>query len=157
MLLWGPISHLDLRDSQLHLWVINLKDLLGSCVSFCSFSVGIWYIQGTFLFYPLSADDSTHPSQYYRYQLADNMSCFFLLFMYFPPTVPMAPELQLETLNCTTVGVRWHLPAGSATDVQGYKLSYHEESQPEGPSTQIPPHQRQHTIGGLGEYTKPTQ
>nr|XP_055030770.1 protogenin A [Misgurnus anguillicaudatus] len=68
--------------------------------------------------------------------------------------VPMAPELQLETLNCTTVGVRWHLSAGGATDLQGYKLSYHEESQPEGPSTQIPPHQRQHTIGGLDPRKK---
>ncbi len=67
------------------------------------------------------------------------------------PTVPLAPELQLESLNCTTVVLRWHLPAGSITGVQGYKLSYHEESEPEGPQTQIPPHHRQHTIGGLGE------
>ncbi|XP_073706347.1 protogenin A [Garra rufa] len=64
--------------------------------------------------------------------------------------VPLAPELQLESLNCTTVVLRWHLPAGSSTGLQGYKLSYHEESEPEGQPTQIPPHQRQHTIGGLG-------
>ncbi|XP_056621478.1 protogenin A [Triplophysa dalaica] len=68
--------------------------------------------------------------------------------------VPLAPELQLETLNCTTITVRWNLPAGSAADLQGYKLSYHEESQPEGPPTQIPPHLRQHTIGGLDPRKK---
>ncbi|KAL0167504.1 hypothetical protein M9458_035726, partial [Cirrhinus mrigala] len=38
----------------------------------------------------------------------------------------------------------------AGTGLQGYKLSYHEESEPEGPPIQIPPHQRQHTIGGLG-------
>uniref|UniRef100_A0A9J7Y3Y3 Protogenin n=2 Tax=Cyprinus carpio TaxID=7962 RepID=A0A9J7Y3Y3_CYPCA len=43
--------------------------------------------------------------------------------------VPLAPELQLESLNCTTVVLRWHLPSGSATGLQGYKLSYHEESE----------------------------
>uniref|UniRef100_A0A8C1I809 Protogenin n=1 Tax=Cyprinus carpio TaxID=7962 RepID=A0A8C1I809_CYPCA len=63
--------------------------------------------------------------------------------------VPLAPELQLESLNCTTVVLRWHLPAGSGTGLQGFKLSYHEESEPEGVLTQIPPHHRQHTIGGL--------
>ncbi|XP_039540111.1 protogenin A [Pimephales promelas] len=68
--------------------------------------------------------------------------------------VPLAPELQLESLNCTTVVLRWHLPAGSRTALQGYKLSYHEESQADGPPTQIPPHQRQHTIGGLNPRKK---
>uniref|UniRef100_A0A671RG30 Protogenin B-like n=1 Tax=Sinocyclocheilus anshuiensis TaxID=1608454 RepID=A0A671RG30_9TELE len=68
--------------------------------------------------------------------------------------VPLAPELQLESLNCTTVVLRWHLPAGSATGLQGYKLSYHEESEPVGPPTQIPPHLRQHTIGGLDPRKK---
>uniref|UniRef100_A0A8C1XFA4 Protogenin n=1 Tax=Cyprinus carpio TaxID=7962 RepID=A0A8C1XFA4_CYPCA len=68
--------------------------------------------------------------------------------------VPLAPELQLESLNCTTVVLRWHLPAGSATGLQGYKLSYHEESEPAGPLTQIPPHHRQHTIGGLDPRKK---
>ncbi|KAI2653322.1 Protogenin A [Labeo rohita] len=65
--------------------------------------------------------------------------------------VPLAPELQLESQNCTTVVLRWHLPAGSGTGLQGYKLSYHEESEPEGAPIQIPPHHRQHTIGGLGD------
>ncbi|XP_016308038.1 protogenin A [Sinocyclocheilus anshuiensis] len=68
--------------------------------------------------------------------------------------VPLAPELQLESLNCTTVVLRWHLPAGSGTGLQGFKLSYHEESEPEGPPTQIPPHLRQHTIGGLDPRKK---
>uniref|UniRef100_A0A8C1W878 Protogenin n=1 Tax=Cyprinus carpio TaxID=7962 RepID=A0A8C1W878_CYPCA len=68
--------------------------------------------------------------------------------------VPLAPELQLESLNCTTVVLRWHLPAGSGTGLQGFKLSYHEESEPEGALTQIPPHHRQHTIGGLDPRRK---
>ncbi|XP_051512782.1 protogenin A-like [Myxocyprinus asiaticus] len=69
--------------------------------------------------------------------------------------VPLAPELQLDTLNCTTIVVRWHLPVGSTTTgLQGYKLSYHEESQPDGPLTQIPPQHRQHIIGGLDPRKK---
>ncbi|XP_050990907.1 LOW QUALITY PROTEIN: protogenin A-like [Labeo rohita] len=68
--------------------------------------------------------------------------------------VPLAPELQLESQNCTTVVLRWHLPAGSGTGLQGYKLSYHEESEPEGAPIQIPPHHRQHTIGGLDPRKK---
>uniref|UniRef100_A0A3P9KFN3 Protogenin n=1 Tax=Oryzias latipes TaxID=8090 RepID=A0A3P9KFN3_ORYLA len=46
-------------------------------------------------------------------------------------SIPLAPELHLEPLNCTTILARWHLtPRGSAR-MQGFKLFYHEESQPE--------------------------
>ncbi|XP_056334525.1 protogenin A [Danio aesculapii] len=68
--------------------------------------------------------------------------------------VPLAPELQLESLNCTTVTLRWHLPAGSSSGLQGFKLSYHEEGQSEAAQTHIPPHHRQHTIGGLDPRKK---
>ncbi|KAF5891569.1 protogenin A-like, partial [Clarias magur] len=69
--------------------------------------------------------------------------------------VPLAPELQLEPLNCTTLAVRWRLSAGSpVAGLQGFRLFYHEESQPESPPIQIPAHVNQHTIGGLDPRKK---
>uniref|UniRef100_W5LPE9 Protogenin n=1 Tax=Astyanax mexicanus TaxID=7994 RepID=W5LPE9_ASTMX len=69
--------------------------------------------------------------------------------------VPLAPELQLEPLNCTTVTVRWRLAMGSSVaGMQGYRLFYHEESQPESAPIQLPPHFNQHTIGGLDPRKK---
>uniref|UniRef100_A0AAZ3NQB2 Protogenin B n=1 Tax=Oncorhynchus tshawytscha TaxID=74940 RepID=A0AAZ3NQB2_ONCTS len=45
--------------------------------------------------------------------------------------VPPAPLLQqLEPLNCTSILVRWQPSPGSVV-VQGYRLCYHEEGQPE--------------------------
>ncbi|KAJ8247871.1 hypothetical protein GJAV_G00251520 [Gymnothorax javanicus] len=68
--------------------------------------------------------------------------------------VPLAPELQLEPLNCTTIVVRWQPPPGSAAGVQGYRLFYHEESQPEGAPIQLRAQDCQHTIGGLDPRKK---
>uniref|UniRef100_A0A4W4DPI8 Protogenin n=1 Tax=Electrophorus electricus TaxID=8005 RepID=A0A4W4DPI8_ELEEL len=69
--------------------------------------------------------------------------------------VPLAPELQLESLNCTTVAVRWRLAVGtSAAHLRGYKLFYHEESQPENAAIQLPAHLKHHTIGGLDPRKK---
>ncbi|XP_072550603.1 protogenin A isoform X2 [Salminus brasiliensis] len=69
--------------------------------------------------------------------------------------VPLAPELQLEPLNCTTVTVRWRLAVrSSVAGMQGYRLFYHEESQPESAPIQLPPHLNQHTIGGLDPRKK---
>ncbi|XP_035273002.1 protogenin A-like [Anguilla anguilla] len=68
--------------------------------------------------------------------------------------VPLAPELQLEPLNCTTIIVRWQPAPGSAASVQGYRLFYHEESQPEGAPIQLRAQDYQHTIGGLDPRKK---
>ncbi|KAI4886009.1 hypothetical protein NFI96_000956 [Prochilodus magdalenae] len=69
--------------------------------------------------------------------------------------VPLAPELQLEPLNCTTVIVRWRQAVGtSVASLQGYRLFYREESQPESAPIQLPPHLNQHTIGGLDPRKK---
>ncbi|XP_053090690.1 protogenin A isoform X2 [Pangasianodon hypophthalmus] len=69
--------------------------------------------------------------------------------------VPLAPELQLEPLNCTTLAVLWRLAVGSSVaGLQGFRLFYHEESQPESPPIQIPPHINRHTIGGLDPRKK---
>ncbi|KAI5611357.1 protogenin A precursor, partial [Silurus asotus] len=69
--------------------------------------------------------------------------------------VPLAPELQLEPLNCTTLVVRWRLAAGSwVAGLQGFRLFYHEESQPKSPPILIPPHINRHTIGGLDPRKK---
>ncbi|XP_066540559.1 protogenin A [Hoplias malabaricus] len=69
--------------------------------------------------------------------------------------VPLAPELQLEPLNCTTLIVRWRLIVGSSVaGLQGYRLFYREESQPESAPIQLPPHLKQYTIGGLDPRKK---
>ncbi|XP_036400225.1 protogenin A [Megalops cyprinoides] len=68
--------------------------------------------------------------------------------------VPLAPELQLEALNCTTILVRWQPPPGSAASIQGFRLFYREESQPEGTPIQLRPQDSQHTIGGLDPRRK---
>ncbi|KAG9352200.1 hypothetical protein JZ751_020613, partial [Albula glossodonta] len=41
--------------------------------------------------------------------------------------VPLAPELQLEPLNCTTIVVRWQPSPGNAASIQGYhpRKKYH--------------------------------
>uniref|UniRef100_A0A8C5I4G0 Protogenin n=1 Tax=Gouania willdenowi TaxID=441366 RepID=A0A8C5I4G0_GOUWI len=65
--------------------------------------------------------------------------------------VPLAPELRLEPLNCTTISVRWQLAPQNSAGVQGFKLFYHEESQPERSPLQLRASDNAHTIGGLGE------
>uniref|UniRef100_A0A4W5MBL1 Protogenin homolog b (Gallus gallus) n=1 Tax=Hucho hucho TaxID=62062 RepID=A0A4W5MBL1_9TELE len=65
--------------------------------------------------------------------------------------VPPAPLLQqLEPLNCTSILVRWQPSPGSMA-IQGYRLCYHEEGQPDQPSIQLQPDDTEYTISGLGE------
>ncbi|XP_034045703.1 protogenin A [Thalassophryne amazonica] len=68
--------------------------------------------------------------------------------------VPLAPELYLEPLNCTTIIARWHLAPRNSARVKGYKLFYHEESQPESAPVQLHPLANTHTIGGLDPRKK---
>ncbi|XP_058624116.1 protogenin B [Onychostoma macrolepis] len=68
-------------------------------------------------------------------------------------TVPPAPNLELEPLNCTSVTVRWH-PAPSDAVLQGYKLSFHPDGQSEDSVLQLPPHDHQHSITGLNPRVK---
>ncbi|XP_050955350.1 protogenin B [Labeo rohita] len=68
-------------------------------------------------------------------------------------TVPPAPNLELEPLNCTSVMVRWH-PAASDAVVLGYKLSFHPDGQSEDSVLQLPPHDHQHPITGLNPRVK---
>ncbi|XP_071007375.1 protogenin B-like [Oncorhynchus clarkii lewisi] len=68
--------------------------------------------------------------------------------------VPPAPLLQqLEPLNCTSILVRWQPSPGSVV-VQGYRLCYHEEGQPEQPSIQLQPEDTEYTISGLDPRRK---
>ncbi|XP_036836717.1 protogenin A-like [Oncorhynchus mykiss] len=68
--------------------------------------------------------------------------------------VPLAPELQLEPLNCTTIIVRWQLAPGNSVSIQGYRLFYHEESQAESSPIQLRVQENRHTIGGLDPRKK---
>ncbi|KAM9529150.1 protogenin B-like [Salvelinus alpinus] len=68
--------------------------------------------------------------------------------------VPPAPLLQqLEPLNCTSILVRWQ-PSPGPVVVQGYRLCYHEEGQPEQPSIQLQPEDTEYTISGLDPRRK---
>uniref|UniRef100_A0A673ZYC9 Protogenin n=1 Tax=Salmo trutta TaxID=8032 RepID=A0A673ZYC9_SALTR len=68
--------------------------------------------------------------------------------------VPSAPLLQqLEPLNCTSILVRWQ-PSPGPVVVQGYRLCYHEEGQPEQPSIQLQPEDTEYTISGLDPRRK---
>ncbi|XP_062318529.1 protogenin B-like [Osmerus eperlanus] len=67
--------------------------------------------------------------------------------------VPLAPLVQLEPVNCTSVTVRWQPTPGTVV-VQGYRLCYHEEGQPEQPTIQIPPQDSHYTISGLDPRRK---
>ncbi|KAF7211970.1 protogenin A isoform X1 [Nothobranchius furzeri] len=68
--------------------------------------------------------------------------------------VPLAPELYLEPLNCTTISARWHLTPRNSVRLLGYKLFYHEESQPESPPLQLQASAHKHTIEGLDPRKK---
>lgn len=70
----------------------------------------------------------------------------------FLSAVPGAPELHLEPLNCTTIVARWQLGTRNSASVQGYRLFYHEESQPESAPVQLRASVKTHTIGGLGKF-----
>ncbi|XP_072237408.1 protogenin A [Leuresthes tenuis] len=68
--------------------------------------------------------------------------------------VPLAPELHLEPLNCTTISARWQLTPRKSANMQGYKLFYHEESQPESALVQLHPSANTHIIEGLDPRKK---
>ncbi|XP_047451962.1 protogenin B-like isoform X2 [Mugil cephalus] len=67
--------------------------------------------------------------------------------------VPLAPILQLEPLNCTSIVARWQTSPESVA-VQGYRLCYHEEGQPEQPNIQLQAEARSYTISGLDPRRK---
>lgn len=67
------------------------------------------------------------------------------------PTVPPAPDLHLEPLNCTTVLVRWHPAPRNSVGAHGYKLFYQDESQSERAPLLLPATENKRIIGGLGE------
>uniref|UniRef100_A0A8D3E2R5 Protogenin n=1 Tax=Scophthalmus maximus TaxID=52904 RepID=A0A8D3E2R5_SCOMX len=69
-------------------------------------------------------------------------------------SIPLAPELHLEPLNCTTILARWQLAVRNSAGVQGYRLFYHEESQPENAPLQLRASDNRHTIGGLDPRKK---
>nr|XP_046249244.1 protogenin B-like [Scatophagus argus] len=68
-------------------------------------------------------------------------------------TVPSAPILQLEPLNCTSIVARWKTSPESLA-VQGYRLCYHEEGQPEQPTIQLQAQADTYTISGLDPRRK---
>uniref|UniRef100_A0A672IBS0 Protogenin homolog b (Gallus gallus) n=1 Tax=Salarias fasciatus TaxID=181472 RepID=A0A672IBS0_SALFA len=67
--------------------------------------------------------------------------------------VPSAPLLQLEPLNCTSITARWQTASDSVA-VQGFRLVYHEEGQPEQPTIQLQAHAFSYTISGLDPRRK---
>ncbi|XP_008287962.1 protogenin B [Stegastes partitus] len=67
--------------------------------------------------------------------------------------VPLAPVLQLEQLNCTSIVARWQTSPESVA-VEGYRLCYHEEGQPEQPIIQLQPQTYTYTISGLDPRRK---
>ncbi|XP_039627841.1 protogenin-like isoform X2 [Polypterus senegalus] len=68
--------------------------------------------------------------------------------------VPLAPELHLEPLNCTTILVRWQPSPVNRASIQGYKLFYREESQQERAPIELRAKDSHHTIGGLDPRRK---
>ncbi|XP_069767120.1 protogenin A isoform X2 [Narcine bancroftii] len=68
--------------------------------------------------------------------------------------VPLAPELRLEPLNCTTIVVRWKQAEENDVQIQGYKLFYREESQQECEPIGLTVHNSHYTIGGLDPRRK---
>uniref|UniRef100_A0A3Q1BXV7 Protogenin n=1 Tax=Amphiprion ocellaris TaxID=80972 RepID=A0A3Q1BXV7_AMPOC len=67
--------------------------------------------------------------------------------------VPSAPILQLEPLNCTSIVARWQTSPESVA-VEGYRLCYHEEGQPEQPNIQLQAQTYTYTISGLDPRRK---
>ncbi|KAK1158196.1 protogenin A [Acipenser oxyrinchus oxyrinchus] len=68
--------------------------------------------------------------------------------------VPMAPELRLEPLNCTTILVSWQPSPVNTANIQGYRLFYWEDSQQESMPIQLRAHDSHRTIGGLDPRKK---
>ncbi|XP_028285781.1 protogenin B-like [Parambassis ranga] len=67
--------------------------------------------------------------------------------------VPSAPILQLEPLNCTSIVARWETSKETVA-VQGFRLCYHEEGQPEQPNIQLQAQIYTYTITGLDPRRK---
>ncbi|KAF7656337.1 hypothetical protein LDENG_00042810 [Lucifuga dentata] len=67
--------------------------------------------------------------------------------------VPSAPVLKLEPLSCTSIVARWQSTQESVA-VQGYRLCYHEEGQPEQPIIQLQAQTLDYTISGLDPRRK---
>ncbi|XP_041852653.1 protogenin B-like isoform X2 [Melanotaenia boesemani] len=67
--------------------------------------------------------------------------------------VPLAPILQLEPLNCTSIVARWQTIPDSVA-AQGFRLCYHEEGQPEQPSILLQTQTFTYTISGLDPRRK---
>ncbi|XP_077174340.1 protogenin isoform X2 [Paroedura picta] len=67
---------------------------------------------------------------------------------------PKSPELHLEPLNCTTIAVKWQPDLGDAAPVQGYKLFYKEEGQPENAPILLEARVHAHTVSGLDPRRK---
>ncbi|XP_037551981.1 protogenin A [Nematolebias whitei] len=68
--------------------------------------------------------------------------------------VPLAPELYLEPLNCTTISARWQLTPRNSAKILGYRLFYHEESQPESSPVQLRASSHTYVIEGLDPRKK---
>ncbi|XP_060115984.1 protogenin [Heteronotia binoei] len=67
---------------------------------------------------------------------------------------PKSPELRLEPLNCTTIAVKWQPDVADPAPVQGYKLYYKEEGQPENTPILLEASLLAHTISGLDPRRK---
>ncbi|XP_041075259.1 protogenin-like [Polyodon spathula] len=68
--------------------------------------------------------------------------------------VPMAPELRLEPLNCTTILASWQPSPVNTANIQGYRLFYWEDSQQESMPIQLRAQDTHRTIGGLDPRKK---
>uniref|UniRef100_A0A4W3GVS3 Protogenin n=1 Tax=Callorhinchus milii TaxID=7868 RepID=A0A4W3GVS3_CALMI len=68
--------------------------------------------------------------------------------------VPLAPELQLEPSNCTTITVRWKKAEENSVKIQGYRLFYREESQQETGPISLGMQDSHYTISGLDPRRK---
>ncbi|XP_070618308.1 protogenin isoform X2 [Erythrolamprus reginae] len=62
---------------------------------------------------------------------------------------PKSPELRLQPLNCTTITVKWRQELADRAAVQGYKLYYKEEGQPESGPVLLGASDSTYTLGGL--------
>ncbi|XP_078386036.1 protogenin A [Cetorhinus maximus] len=68
--------------------------------------------------------------------------------------VPLAPELRLEPLNCTTITVSWKQAEENSVHIQGYRLFYREESQQETGPIGLGMQDSHYTISGLDPRRK---
>ncbi|XP_063782206.1 protogenin [Pseudophryne corroboree] len=67
---------------------------------------------------------------------------------------PRSPELRLDPLNCTTIAVRWQQDPEDTATIQGYKLYYKQEGQPESGPILLDVKHCDYNIGGLDPRRK---